>query len=111
MQSPLPTKHHRRSTKGQLFRRLLMLTIGAIIFALGLKGFLVPNNIIDGGIVGISIIGSKVTDTTLALWLFFLNTPFIFSAISRLERRLPCRRYMRSSSWQSQRNSSNTSVH
>lgn len=51
MQSPLPTKHHRRSTKGQLFRRLLMLTIGAIIFALGLKGFLVPNNIIDGGIV------------------------------------------------------------
>ncbi|HAL01480.1 YitT family protein [Exiguobacterium sp.] len=78
MQSPLPTKHHRRSTKVQLFRRLLMLTIGAIIFALGLKGFLVPNNIIDGGIVGISIIGSKVTDTTLALWLFFLNIPFIF---------------------------------
>jgi uncharacterized membrane-anchored protein YitT (DUF2179 family) len=55
-----------------------MLTIGPIIFALGLKGFLVPNNIIDGGIVGISIIGSKVTDTTLALWLFFLNIPFIF---------------------------------
>jgi uncharacterized membrane-anchored protein YitT (DUF2179 family) len=55
-----------------------MLTIGAIIFAIGLKGFLVPNNIIDGGIVGISIIGSKVTDTTLAFWLFFLNIPFIF---------------------------------
>jgi len=71
-------KRHRRSTKWQLVRRLLLLTIGAVIFAIGLKGFLVPNSIIDGGIVGISIIGSKLTDSTLALWLFFLNIPFIF---------------------------------
>ncbi len=78
MQSPLPMKHHRRSTERSTFRRLLMLTIGAIIFAIGLKGFLVPNNIIDAESSGISIIGSKVTDTTLAFWLFFLNIPFIF---------------------------------
>ena len=52
-------KRHRRSTKWQLVRRLLLLTIGAVIFAIGLKGFLVPNSIIDGGIVGISIIGSN----------------------------------------------------
>jgi len=78
MQAAANLKQHRRTRKTQIFKRLVFLTLGAVLFALGLKGFLVPNKIIDGGIVGISIISSTLTDTTLALWLFFLNIPFIF---------------------------------
>ena len=36
--------------------KYILLLIGSAIAAVGLEIFLVPNNIIDGGIVGISII-------------------------------------------------------
>jgi uncharacterized membrane-anchored protein YitT (DUF2179 family) len=37
---------------------------------------MVPNNVIDGGIVGISIILSKLSHVGLGLFLFLLNLPF-----------------------------------
>ena len=42
-----------------LIRRLFFLTLGAAIVGFGLENFLVPNDIIDGGIVGISIVVNK----------------------------------------------------
>ena len=52
----------RKLTKKELFfsilNKLIFLTVGPIIAAFALEVFLVPNNIIDGGIVGISIIVS-----------------------------------------------------
>jgi uncharacterized membrane-anchored protein YitT (DUF2179 family) len=42
-----------------------------------LEIFLVPNNIVDGGITGISIILSKITGVSLGLFLFLLNLPFL----------------------------------
>lgn len=53
------------------------LLIGAGIAAVGLEIFLVPNSIIDGGIVGISIIASYMTDLPLGLFTFVLNIPFL----------------------------------
>lgn len=40
--------------------------------------FLVPNGIIDGGIVGISIMLSHISGIKLGLFLFVLNLPFFF---------------------------------
>ena len=60
-----------------LFRKLVFLTIGAIIVAFGLESFLVPNEIIDGGVVGISIMASFLTQIPLGLFTFFLNIPFL----------------------------------
>ncbi|MCQ2565128.1 MAG: YitT family protein, partial [Clostridia bacterium] len=45
--------------------------------------FLVPNNIIDGGIVGISIMCSAKMGLPLGYFTFFLNLPFIFLALKR----------------------------
>ncbi|MFA6849543.1 MAG: YitT family protein, partial [Selenomonadaceae bacterium] len=45
--------------------KYVSLFIGAIITAVGLEIFLVPNNIIDGGVVGISIMLSAITDYPL----------------------------------------------
>lgn len=58
--------------------RILMVIIGAIIFAIGLELFLVPNTIMDGGIVGISIILSHLTGLPTGLFIFFINIPFIY---------------------------------
>lgn len=37
-----------------IFRKILGLTVGAVIYSAGLNLFLIPNHIIDGGITGIS---------------------------------------------------------
>lgn len=46
--------------------------------AVGLEIFLVPNNVIDGGITGISIMLSYITGWKLGFFLFLLNIPFFF---------------------------------
>jgi len=46
--------------------------------AVGLEIFLVPNNIIDGGITGISIIFGHLSGVPLGVFLFLLNLPFLF---------------------------------
>lgn len=58
-------------------KKYFFLMIGAILASIGLEIFLVPNNIIDGGIIGISIISSYVTKLPLGFFIFILNLPFL----------------------------------
>lgn len=46
--------------------------------AVGLELFLVPNKILDGGVVGVSIILSHLTPIKLGVFIFLLNIPFFF---------------------------------
>jgi Uncharacterized conserved protein len=62
----------------KVLKKYSLLLIGALIAALGLEIFLVPNNIIDGGIVGISIIAGHLTKFPIGLFTFVLNLPFLF---------------------------------
>lgn len=59
-------------------RKYLYLFIGAIITAVGLEIFLIPNNIIDGGVVGIAIMLSAVTGLPFGMFLIMINLPFLF---------------------------------
>jgi uncharacterized membrane-anchored protein YitT (DUF2179 family) len=69
---------HRRLSKRKIFQRILIITLGAALMSVGLEIFLVPNNVIDGGITGISIMLSYVTGWKLGMFLFILNIPFFF---------------------------------
>ncbi|MBM6617399.1 YitT family protein [Bacillus suaedaesalsae] len=69
---------HKRLSGLKILQRGILITIGAILMAVGLEIFLVPNKVIDGGIVGISIILSYLTGWKLGLFLFVLNIPFFF---------------------------------
>lgn len=75
-----PTKmlRHQKTNMHKIFLRIIMVSLGAIIMALGLELFLVPNHIMDGGIVGISIITSHLLNLPLGIFIFILNLPFIF---------------------------------
>ncbi len=72
------TKIHKKTPIQDKARRAVMITLGAIIMAVGLEVFLVPNQVIDGGIVGISIMLSHLSGVSLGLFLFILNLPFIY---------------------------------
>ncbi|MED0757277.1 YitT family protein [Aneurinibacillus thermoaerophilus] len=69
---------HKRLSTPKILKRALFIILGAALVSVGLEIFLVPNNIIDGGIVGVSIILSHLTGLKLGIFLFFLNLPFLF---------------------------------
>lgn len=69
---------HRGLTKKKIFKRAFFITLGAFLMAIGLESFLVPNRVIDGGITGISIMLSSLTDIKLGVFIFMLNLPFFF---------------------------------
>ncbi|WP_144461349.1 YitT family protein [Siminovitchia fortis] len=74
----LNTIQHRKLTKRAIFWRVIFVTIGAVLMAVALELFLIPNNILDGGITGISIIISYLTDWRVGFILFVLNLPFVY---------------------------------
>ena len=84
MPSPTPEevqrlrREHNPIKASELFVKVVLLLLGSLVFAVGLEAFLVPNQIIDGGIVGVSIIVSYLTETKLAIWLVLFNLPFIY---------------------------------
>lgn len=67
-----------------LIPRFFFLAFGAFIAGFGLEGFLIPNNMIDGGIVGVSIMLSYLTKANLGILILLINTPFIFLALKKL---------------------------
>ncbi|MBQ7514889.1 MAG: YitT family protein [Schwartzia sp.] len=66
------------------FWKYLQILIGAIIAAAGLEIFLVPNHIIDGGVVGISIMMEALTDLPYGLFLVVLNSPFVIMGYKQI---------------------------
>ncbi len=62
----------------RMIEKYIMIFIGAVLTAVGLELFLVPNQIIDGGIIGISILISHITDIPLAVLIVALNMPFLY---------------------------------
>ncbi|MCL6571642.1 MAG: YitT family protein [Bacillus sp. (in: Bacteria)] len=76
-----------RSDGMSLYKRIFFIFLGASLVALSLQLILVKNHVIDGGIIGISIIFSYITDEEVGLFLLILNTPFFLIAYSYLGRR------------------------
>lgn len=55
-----------------------MIIIGAVITGYGLEAVLIPNDVIDGGVTGLSIMGSDLFGISLGILLFVLNIPFVY---------------------------------
>lgn len=58
--------------------QIIMNIIGGLIAAYGLESVLIPNNVSDGGVTGISIVGSQLTGLPLGIFIGILNIPFIY---------------------------------
>ncbi|MED3551400.1 YitT family protein [Cytobacillus praedii] len=69
---------HKGLTKTKLVKSIFFIILGSILMGVGIEEFLVPNKILDGGIVGISIILSHITSIKLGIFIFILNIPFFY---------------------------------
>lgn len=65
-------------------KNILLITIGAIIAAVGLELFLVPNNILDGGVIGLSIIAAELFNYKLSLFIVLFNIPFLLLGFRKM---------------------------
>ena len=66
---------------------LFFITVGAVIAAFALEEFLVPFTILDGGVVGISMIISQLSGLPLGVLTIVLNIPFMIIGYKRLGMR------------------------
>jgi uncharacterized membrane-anchored protein YitT (DUF2179 family) len=49
---------------------------GSILYAFGLRAFIIPNRFIDGGVTGLSIILNFLTGLPISVFVILLNLPF-----------------------------------
>lgn len=68
----------KKSKLSQYVKKYIYIFIGSIITAIGLEIFLIPNNIIDGGVVGVSIMLSAITGLPFGAFLILINLPFLY---------------------------------
>lgn len=68
----------KKSKLSQYVKKYIYIFIGSIITAIGLEIFLIPNNIIDGGVVGVSIMFSAITGLPFGAFLILINLPFLY---------------------------------
>ncbi|MEM9671849.1 MAG: YitT family protein [Bacteroidota bacterium] len=65
-----------------LFKRraieILLIAVGITSASIGLKGFLLPNHFLDGGVTGVSLLVNHVTDWDIAWLIVVINAPFIW---------------------------------
>ncbi|GGE74211.1 YitT family protein [Priestia taiwanensis] len=81
-------KQHKKEAASHLILRLIAIIIGAGCAAAAIELILVPNKIIDGGIIGVSLIIDYLTDNIP--WLNFgtlvviLNLPFMYAGYKHI---------------------------
>lgn len=71
----------------QILKAFALTFIGTFVAAFSLEAFLLPNKIIDGGIVGIAMIGGTLTERSMiSIYFVLLNLPFIYLAYRSVGR-------------------------
>jgi uncharacterized membrane-anchored protein YitT (DUF2179 family) len=64
----------------KVFARVAALVIGSILLGIGINGFLVPHQLLDGGIIGLALILHYYFDFNTGLWSALLSIPLIIYA-------------------------------
>jgi uncharacterized membrane-anchored protein YitT (DUF2179 family) len=55
----------------------LLISLGVIMASIGLKEFLLPNDFLDGGAMGLSLLTEIITGVELSVLIVLINLPFI----------------------------------
>lgn len=59
-------------------KSLIFIIAGISMATIGLKGFLLPNDFLDGGVTGISLMINRLFDIDISISILLINAPFIF---------------------------------
>ncbi|MFC2132284.1 YitT family protein [Bacteroidota bacterium] len=88
----LPPKQLEREFKNakvefiHLIHDSFFILLGVLSAGFGLKGFLLPNMFIDGGVMGISLTIAELTEIPLSILIVAVNLPFLIMGFSTISR-------------------------
>ncbi|KAA0548992.1 YitT family protein [Bacillus sp. BGMRC 2118] len=74
----MSTRKIHKPNKLRNILRCFMVIIGGFIAAYSLEAVLIPNNVSDGGVTGLSIVGSQLFNIPLGVLIAVLNLPFVW---------------------------------
>nr|WKN37708.1 YitT family protein [Tunicatimonas sp. TK19036] len=64
----------------------VLIAVGIALASVGLKGFLLPNHFLDGGVTGVSLLINHVTGWNIAWLVVIINAPFIYLGYRQISR-------------------------
>jgi len=83
----LKEKRERRISIERAIKDTLFITLGVFAAGFGLKGFLLPNKFLDGGVMGISLLTNILTNIDLSYLVMIINAPFIIIAYTQVSKK------------------------
>lgn len=79
-------KHRVKIEIIRLIKDSFLIIAGIFTASFGLKGFLLPNSFLDGGVTGISLITNELTHLSFPVLLVCINLPFLLLAVTAVGR-------------------------
>jgi uncharacterized membrane-anchored protein YitT (DUF2179 family) len=67
-------------------RDVFLILLGVLAAGFGLKGFLITNGFIDGGVMGISLLTNSQTPAPLSLLIILFNLPFLLLGYRQISK-------------------------
>ena len=65
-------------------KNLLQIFLGSAMAVFAMKGFMIPNQFMDGGVTGISILLHEISHINISIFIFVFNLPFIYLGYKRI---------------------------
>ncbi|HEV7331675.1 MAG TPA: YitT family protein [Flavisolibacter sp.] len=65
---------------------VFLILLGVLSAGFGLKGFIMPNGFIDGGVMGISLLTNSQTNISLSLLIIVFNLPFLLLGYRQISK-------------------------
>lgn len=75
-----------RITTWEILKDTIFISLGILAAGFGLKGFLLPNGFIDGGVTGISLLIKELTGYPLSILIVVINIPFIVLGYLQIDK-------------------------
>lgn len=66
------------------FSSIAYTIIGVVLAVIALKGFMIPNHFLDGGVTGISILAHEIFHVNISWVMIVLNIPFIYIGYKKI---------------------------
>ncbi len=68
---------YKKNILSQPVRNVISIALGVCFASIGLKCFLLPNNFLDGGAMGVALLLERLTHINLSFLIILVNLPFI----------------------------------
>lgn len=68
------------------FKNLLQILVGSGLAVFAMKGFMIPNRFMDGGVTGISLLLHEISHINISIFVIVFNLPFIYLGYKKIGR-------------------------